>query len=228
VFFACFSSDLKNSYLTRKNGMKLKNILASICLLALSSTASAGIITKSFEAEINNVFRTSVVSVGDTFSWSVTYDDSSTVSTWFLNGPDGLANTADDTVDFTQDCTLSPTCEFRGDIEFTIIGLLPELYAEMIGNGEAYRSTSSQNYSHLYSNIYGADYYKLLTDKVSLEFNVFSNSAYGSFRFLSSTQPYIGFNNIREVTGQVSVPEPSSLAILGLGLLGLVRFRKKA
>ena len=96
--------------------MRLKNLLAAIGLSIFTFNASAALITKTFEADVFNTYRTDVVNIGDSISWSLTYDDASTSYTVFNDGVDGLGGTSDDTVDFVSNCTGS--CQLKSNFTF--------------------------------------------------------------------------------------------------------------
>jgi len=55
----------------------LKKTLGVIGFLVLSCTANAGLITTNYIADVNAVYNSTTVSVGDSVSWSVTYDQDS-------------------------------------------------------------------------------------------------------------------------------------------------------
>lgn len=208
----------------------LKKVLGVIGFLALSFTANAGLITTNYMADVNFVSRSTTVSVGDSVSWSVTYDEDSISSHMYKDGLDDKAGTADDQIDWINNC--SPTnCQFRADAVYTNLNILSILLQEIIDTSATLRDIRSQNHSDVYINKHNAEYYNLSADSVSFENNIFNNNGYGSLSIQtylkdgSISSKYVAFNNIRKAS--IDVPEPSTLAVFSLGMFGLASRKLK-
>jgi len=207
-----------------------KKTLGAIGLLMLSCTANAGLITTNYMADVNAVYNSTTVSVGDSVSWSVTYDEDSISSHMYKDGLDGIAGTADDQIDWTNNCAIG--CQFRADVVYSNLNILPVLLQEILATSGALRDYQNQNRSDVYINAYNAEFYEFTADSIAFEFNIFTNSAYGQLSIQTYLENgYVGsktvrFNNIR--TANIDVPEPSTLSIFALGMFGLVsrKFKK--
>jgi hypothetical protein len=207
-----------------------KKTLGAIVFLALSFTASAGLITTNYIADVNAVYRSSTVSVGDTVSWSVTFDEDSMSSHMYKDGLDGEASTADDQIDWINNC-FPTNCQLRADAVYTNLNILPVLLQEIFDSSGTLRDITSQNRSDVYINTYGSEYYKFSADSVNFESYIFANSNFGSLSIQtylddgSISSKIVRFDNIR--TENIDVPEPSTLAIFVLGMLGLASRKLK-
>jgi len=211
-----------------------KKTLGVIGFLVLSCTANAGLITTNYMADVNAVYNSTTVSVGDSVSWSVTYDEDSISSHMYKDGLDGIAGTADDQIDWTNNCSPTDTigCQFRADVVYSNLNILPVLLQEIFATSGTLRDYQNQNRSDVYINEYNAEFYQFSADSIAFEFNIFTNSAYGQLSIQTYLENgFVGsktvrFNNIR--TANIDVPEPSTLAIFALGMFGLAsrKFKK--
>lgn len=201
-----------------------KKTLSVIGFLALSFTANAGLITTNYIADVNAVYRSTTVSIGDTVSWSVTYDEDSMSSHMYKDGLDDEAGTADDQIDWINNC-FPTNCQFRADAVYSNLNILPTLLQEIFDTSGTLRDIQNQNRSDVYINKYDSEYYKLSADSLTFESFIFTNSNFGSLSIQtylddgSTSSKTVRFNNIRKEN--IDVPEPSTLAIFVFGMLGL-------
>lgn len=210
--------------------MRFKNLLAALGFSIFTVNASAALITKTFEADVYNTNRTSVVNLGDTISWSLSYDDTSTSYTIFEDGVDGVAGTSDDTLYAISNCTDS--CLLKANLTWINFSLIDQVVAEIFSEGATLRDVFGINYARAHFTSSGRQLYSFRQDSINADFQT---SVLGSLSIETITaagetsNKNIFFENIREVTGSVAVPEPSSLAVFGLAglLLAGRRFSKK-
>lgn len=203
--------------------MKLKNILASICLLVLSHTASAGLITETLKIEVLDSFSFKYwnINVGDTFSMDVSYntDGFTTDSSGIYGG-------------FTPVTTLSSTLLFENLVNNTAL-LNDGYFLSTHIEPDTYVSWDFRPSEDAYTEHFGISDFGVQLSLTEDHYGPIGTTFEGSFYI--SYSPLVGVGGGEEQISlsftrspMTQVPEPSSLAILGLGLLGLVRFRKKA
>lgn len=70
--------------------------LAGLLIFCMSCSANAGFITEYWTSTITDTEKVTTVNVGDTFTWNVTFSNTSQIMNDYDDGPDGLANTTDD------------------------------------------------------------------------------------------------------------------------------------
>jgi hypothetical protein len=194
--------------------MKLKNILISLCLLALSSTASAGLITFDDIASQNSN-RYVDQHAGYNFSRPLLAID--------LVGP--IWNYGAVSGDFgvlgNGSCNFCSITAIDSS-DFYFGGLWAKKWGTAIDSGGS---------DSLFGSMRGMN-----DGQVVWQVSTGLNGSYKHFSAqniaIDSLQLNFGnyfiFDDLTLSSTPTDVPEPSSLAILGLGLLGLVRFRKKA
>tara|TARA_R110002012_G_scaffold69609_1_gene180096 strand:+ start:5116 stop:5790 length:675 start_codon:yes stop_codon:yes gene_type:complete len=224
--------------------MKLKNILASICLLALSTTASAGLITDTandsfidettglewidFGVNNNQSFNyvSSQLGIGGEYEgWRLPTIEEVYAMWWNVADLDNLEadveniDRFDEGYFYTKDNNNNINTESVFDDVFDIIGYNE---TQPYGGGETFKAygffegTGSLSWIR-YENFTlhpGVPDHLVLQDTQNID----------SVRGLSDEL----YSTLLVRADVTSVPEPSSLAILGLGLLGLLRLRKKA
>jgi len=250
--------------------MKLKNILASVCLLALSSTASAGVIdytTFNWSGECSDCLSDkgdrsyedstpatgNIILDGFTEGQDFVFDQSNFVSFQY-DGPsthvDQLvihnANYSEDDQWIDQSNILFAQTGYTGYTGYNVIPTLnPDAvlagythFAEdMVVNGWIKGDLSSYFLNLTFDTfvpVVGNEYKPLSsfepgdTAIFSLKtFNI-SYASNGDWSITVDGTPNDIGRGASIALAATQVPEPSSVAILGLGLLGLMRFRKKA
>jgi len=195
--------------------MKFKNIFASLCLLALSSTASAGLIT--FD-DIGNQNQANFLGqhAGYNFSSPLAVIDLVGTGSWNMgtvSGDFGVLSNG-----YCNFCSITAI----DSSDFYFGGVWAKRWAT---------ATDSGGNDSLFGSMRGMN-----DGQVVWQVSTGLNGSYKHFAAqniaIDSLQLNFGhFFLIDDLTlssTSTDVPEPSSLAILGLGLLGLVRFRKKA
>ena len=202
-------------------------------LTALPGLSFAGLITEYYTSTITNAENTTGVSLGDTFTWSVTFDDTSQRATWDYDGFDRVANTADDTpggdwcVGGTADGCSDPTVysdqgyTMFSDAQFSVAFDL----AGAAGSGFIPDDIFNANYARVYD-YRGDRYYNWSADYFAFS----ARSYFGRFLDTNGRSHTIGVNYFSDLTAVVSatVPEPSTIPLLALGLLALVVYRRSA
>jgi len=241
--------------------MKLKNILASFCLLALSQTASAGLINAGFESgDLNGWNANGDVNVTQSIADFQTdnYGGIGSINTFeglymaqlsagqiaantlasimgvteaTLEATNGGANATDGSLIY-QSATANAGDSFTFNWNFVEEDYLP--YDDWAFYGVQFENEATQLFKFASLGVTGPSSGATINGWESLSVNI---NQTGEYKF------YFGIVNTNDTaldstlfidgisgTGSLgtSVPEPSSIAIFGLGLLGLVRFRKKA
>ena len=172
------------------------------------------------------------LSVDDTFTWNVTFDDTSLLSRWWIDGPDGTAKTSDDILGGasctgsyvgSESCNIKPSYDFLANSTFiwdTVLTMqayiTPQDYYDFNVSG------SSGAGGNLYHEVY-ADDTRFLASLYT------SGSSYGDWTMLGTStssgqqmQATVQFTSaLDRVAPAASVPTPATLALLGLGLVGL-------
>ena len=216
----------------------LKAVLAGV-LATAAPLATAEIITDIWHANITSVVNTSAFSVGDSVSWTVTYDDASTSSHYYGDGTDGMAGTADDTL--LGAINVSGTYSFSADTVTDISSIVSQMVAG-IADFNSFYDFNSINYDRLYTQATNG---RMYNDLVHDHITFFARSDGASTNYLSLHYNPVGLNNYKSSvisfgnytiernvslpTNDGDVPEPSDLSLLMAGLAGLstVRRRKK-
>ncbi|MGS2719323.1 PEP-CTERM sorting domain-containing protein [Paraglaciecola aestuariivivens] len=218
-------------------------ITVFIALVSLSTKAA--LITENWQATISSSNTPALYEVGDIIQWSVTFDDTSLLATYFHDGADDIAHTSDDYVDFVSDyrCPSSPGCgrySLMADATFDLSGVFSGVENYLVNNNLTLRDIRSQHYSHrsAYSN--GGQIMNFSEEAIGFEAALFSSgSAFGNFSVQTSSATGIGniFANFNGITflgtqgnAPIPAPEPAAIALFALGLVGVGyrRFKKQS
>jgi len=231
------------STLTERNKedyqMKFKFLIASFAglLLSVSSIAHAGLITKYYVADLTSE-NTTLLSVGDTITWSVTFDDTSLVMNQYDDGLDGVAGTSDDFSNATFTTTPTSSYNIYANATFDFQSLIAASNNEIAILTGLYADINQFNRSWYFARTNGTQnqmttFYDDITFDAA-DFPTTLGGGTGSFKHYyrnnlnNLLSINLNFNKVREVVQ--TVPEPSTLAIFALGMIGLAsrRFKKQS
>lgn len=216
----------------------LKKIKLSILVLLLNclSVAHAEIITEYWYADVINTTHTAAAAIGETLSWSVTYDDEGRYMRQYADGSDGIAQTADDSLNILWDVTApaySVDWNVFSDATFDFGNIWEKMEQVVIDSSLGFRDAYNIN-EFLF---YGADdknRYEYVADHKDLflvdNFDPALNdtarfNVYYRYTDHSPQSVRIDIGNFR--IADAPVPAPSALSILVLGISSLLYRRKK-
>lgn len=213
--------------------MKKLFLLASMLAFTLQFTSvRAAPITEIWQAEVLNTTHTAAAAIGDILSWTVTYDDTSRYMRQYWDGPDGKAQTADDTVNIVWDVeapAYASDWNVFSDAVFDFGNIFSRMEQVVFDSSLVLRDAYNIN-EFLF---YGGDTknrYEYVADNRDLflidnldplindtaRFNVYYHYTDGSPQSVR-----IDVGNF--VKSEASVPEPGTLALLLSGMLLLQR-----
>ena len=218
-------------------------ISLSLSICALVNVANATLITETWQATVTGTLNNNLFQVNDTLNWTVTYDDSDLIMHTYSDGLDGIAQTSDDTVDETLDasCPSGSFCNFftvAADAHVNLNDILVIMYDYV--NYMNIDLLDIQNYNdaqrYQTGDYEGRAYVRHYMDSVQLNANFDlqrGDLGFGGL-YVYTTNGVLGVNmdNIRILPpiDMIPVPEPSTLAIFALGMIGLAsrRFKKQS
>jgi hypothetical protein len=219
----------------------LKTVIATV-IFAMSYYAKAGLITTTIDLTISSIQGNYAnVSNGDVFQFSTTYDDS---ATHMLYGSDTLSlclttHIATPGVICNTRYTISPsTWTFMSNASSNALDLFAA--DDMLAAGGRFYQRSGTPYNVVYAAPQTEEtFYEYSTQEYSFSIKQPSRFYYGSidvfYRDRNNRQAFTAISyraaNFTTVpAAPPSVPEPSTLAIFALGMIGLAsrRFKKQS
>jgi len=212
---------MKTSFLT---DALVSCILATNCAISL---ANAALITESWQATVTS-YNGSSYQVNDRITWDVTFDNESLILSDYLDGADEIPGTTDDTLSYVYDATC-PNGYYCGDYifmseaTFNFNGIYSNITSDLNDLGYTPHDRTSYNISGRYSSA--------TVDEIIYNFgaNAFygwnsqpNSSGYFSVTATGNQRHRLEFSDMQIINIVNSVPEPDTLAIFALGILGLV------
>jgi len=209
----------------------------SLSICTLVNVASATLITETWQGKVTETVNNNLFQVRETLSWTVTYDNTSLIMNDWNDGPDGVANTDDDYIDWVGDATCPSGWYCKGvtlfaNAKMDLSNITDRMHTYISQQDGWLIDIYDRNYTQRYTYFGRYPIAKTLHD--SLYFK--SQSGYGAadgaslqlFTNLGSLQVSMGELKLVASDG-IAVSEPTTLTIFALGMMGLVsrRFKKQ-
>lgn len=221
----------------------MSKFLIGVFLAVMVSSSQASIITEKFTFALPTA--SGLYDAGHVFTVTTKYDNASTVMHSWNDGVDGKADFGanDDTLSFTYNLSNPGYRDwtFFSEAAISVTGLLLPAGATP---SDAYASNFSITYEYLDSVMDGDFVVQLMDDDLYLAIEFFgpaAQHAYAGKLFFQLVQHYNDSDrnlqqsnvsqlvqaNLVQRTVITQVPEPTTLALLGLGVLGLAVLRRR-
>jgi hypothetical protein len=221
----------------------LKTSLAGLILSAtcMSNVVNAALITETWQGTVTSTSDANIHNLNDVLSWTVTYEDTATIMNVYLDGADGIAGTADDTLSRTETCPTGSSCSAYSSLANASIGLddiLLPIYAKLSAQSVDTHDRWLDNYSRRFTRTNGqANAHKRNDDYGFGATWEVGRSGFAAIEVYtsSSSKEYVHMGSLSFTSvittgtggtggtgsGTTALPEPSTLAIFALGIIGL-------
>ena len=216
----------------------MNRTIYAVTLLLFSSFAQATLVTETWVSTVTDTEDTNVWSIGEEFTFSITYDNASTRAIQYTDGLNrvGEFGGGDDTISSvpcsgtdpdTATCSVySPTYTSFSNADWTGID---QVYDNVIDAGYTTTDFLNTNFSLAYTNS-GDSYFDYYRDFIALSISTLSNWSYVAI-FTGPPDDVVlkqAFLSTRLVTSSATpMPIPTPLALMGLGLIGLRLFHRR-
>jgi hypothetical protein len=218
------------------------HLLLATILLSLNTNAHAALITETWQSTVTGV-NDSAFNIGDAFTWTVTYDNASLIKHVYSDGADGIANLGsnDDLLTATH-CTGAAAGGIGCDSNFTSFSLFSDatydisnFYDVMSDANLTGRDVSNTNYAWVSIRAFdNMEFVNIQSDDFSFGLGLSQTNGFDAngIEFTTSTSYQsvllsTAGASTSSGSGPVSVPEPSALSLLGIGILGLSFSRRR-